>query len=100
MSMSHLRVDAGRAGELVEAFRNRIGLVDAADGFVDLEVWQADSDPGELIMVSRWRDRDAFKRYMKSAEHQHSHERIDPGLQEAIKLTGLGHLHTYEVVAR
>jgi heme-degrading monooxygenase HmoA len=100
VSMSHLRVDAGRAGELVEAFRNRIGLVDAADGFVDLEVWQADTDPGELIMVSRWRDRDAFKRYMKSQEHQRSHERVDPGLQEAIKLTGLGHLHTYEVVAR
>jgi heme-degrading monooxygenase HmoA len=100
VSMSHLRVDAGRAGELVEAFRNRIGLVDSADGFVDLEVWQADSDPCELIMVSRWRDREAFKSYMKSQEHQRSHERVDPDLQDAIKLTRLGHLHTYEVVAR
>ena len=100
VSMSHLRVDAGRAGELVEAFRNRIGLVDSADGFVDLEVWQADGDPCELIMVSRWRDRDAFKRYMKSDDHRRSHDRVDAGLQAAIKLTGLGHLHTYEVVAR
>jgi heme-degrading monooxygenase HmoA len=100
VSMSHLRVDPGRAAELVEAFRNRIGLVDAADGFVDLEVWQADRDPAELVMVSRWRDREAFKRYMKSADHQRSHDRIDPGLQDAIKLTALGHLHTYEVVAR
>ena len=100
VSMSHLRVEPQRAGELVEAFRGRLGAVDGADGFVDLEVWQADRDPGELIMVSRWRDRDAFKRYMKSADHQRSHDRIDPGLQAAIKLTGLGHLHTYEVVAR
>ena len=98
--MSHLKVDPERADELVRAFRGRIGLVDAADGFVDLEVWQSDRDPGELIMVSRWRDRDAFKRYMKSADHRVSHDRIDPGLQAAIKLTGLGHLHTYEVVAR
>ena len=97
--MSHLRVEEQRAAELVEAFRGRIGLVDEADGFVDLEVWQSDRDPAELIMVSRWRDREAFKRYMKSAEHQRSHERIDPSLQEAISLTRLGHLHTYDVVA-
>ena len=98
--MSRLRVPEARVAELIEAFRNRAGLVDDADGFVDLEVWHSDRDPGELIMVSRWRDRDCFKRYMKSDDHRRSHERIEPGLQEAIKLTGLGHLHTYEVVAR
>ena len=100
VSMSQLQVDPARADELVRAFRARVGLVDSADGFVDLEVWQSDRDASELIMVSRWRDRDSFKRYMKSADHQRSHERIEPGLQDAIKLTGLGHLHTYEVVAR
>lgn len=98
--MSHLRVEPSRAAELVAAFRDRLGLVDSADGFVDLEVWQADRDPGEIVMVSRWRDRDAFKRYMKSDDHRRSHDRIDAGLQEAIKLTDLGHLHTYDVVAR
>ncbi|HEX8648001.1 MAG TPA: antibiotic biosynthesis monooxygenase [Thermoleophilaceae bacterium] len=100
VSMSHLRVEEERAAELVEAFRGRIGLVDGADGFVDIEVWQSDRDPAELIMVSRWRDREAFKRYMKSEEHRRSHDRIDPSLQEAIRLTRLGHLHTYDVVAR
>ena len=42
--MSRLRVPAERAGDLVSAFRNRVGLVDAADGFVDLQVWQSDRD--------------------------------------------------------
>ena len=50
-------------------------------------------------MVSRWRDRDAFKAYMKSAEHRVSHERIDPELKKDISLRRLEHLHTYEVVA-
>ena len=100
ISMSHLRVEPSRAEELVTAFRGRIGLVDAADGFVDLEVWQADRDAGELIMVSRWRDRDAFKRYMKSDDHRRSHDRIPQDLDDAIKLQALEHLHTYEVVAR
>ena len=58
-----------------------------------------DRDEGELIMVSRWRDRDAFKSYMRSADHRVSHDRIDPELQAAIKLERLEHLHTYEVVA-
>ena len=99
MSMSRLRVPVERAAQLVTAFRSRVGLVDDADGFVDLQVWQSDRDEGELIMVSRWRDREAFKTYMRSAEHRVSHDRIDPDLQAAIKLERLEHLHTYEVVA-
>lgn len=97
--MSRLRVPPERAGELVRAFRARLGRVDGADGFVDLQVWQSDRDAGELVMVSRWRDRAAFTAYMRSADHRASHDRIDPGLQAAIRLEGLDHLHTYEVVA-
>jgi heme-degrading monooxygenase HmoA len=99
VSMSRLRVPVERAAQLVTAFRSRVGLVDDADGFVDLQVWQSDRDEGELIMVSRWRDREAFKTYMRSAQHRVSHDRIDPDLQAAIKLERLEHLHTYEVVA-
>ncbi len=97
--MSRLRIEPERAPALVTAFRARVGLVDDADGFVDLQVWQSDRDAGELIMVSRWRDRDAFKAYMRSADHRTSHDRIAPELQAAIKLERLEHLHTYEVVA-
>ena len=97
--MSRLRVPEQRAPALVRAFQGRARLVGGADGFVDLQVWQSDRDPGELIMVSRWRDRDAFKAYMRSPAHRVSHDRIDPGLQAAIKLERLEHLHTYEVVA-
>lgn len=99
VSMSRLRVPEERAPELVAAFRRRAGLVDHADGFVDLQVWQSDRDPGELVMVSRWRDREAFKQYMRSEDHRTSHDRIDPGLDDAIRLQALEHLHTYDVVA-
>ena len=92
VSLSRLRVPAERADELVQAFRARAGLVDDFEGFVDLQVWQNDRDPGELTMVSRWRDRDCFKTYMKSREHQISHERIAADLDAAIKLERLEHL--------
>ena len=99
VSLSRLRVPEERAPELVTAFRRRAHLVEEADGFVDLQVWQSDRDPGELVMVSRWRDRASFKAYMKSERHRISHERIDPGLDRAIRLERLEHMHTYEVVA-
>jgi heme-degrading monooxygenase HmoA len=99
VSMSRLRIAPERAAELVAAFRARLGAVDGHDGFVDLQVWQSDRDSGELIMVSRWRDRRSFTAYMKSADHRRSHDRIAPELDAAIRLERLEHLHTYEVVA-
>jgi heme-degrading monooxygenase HmoA len=100
VSVSRLRVAPERVDELVSAFARRAHLVDDAPGFVDLEVWRSDRDPGEVIMVSRWRDRAAFRDYMRSPEHAASHARISAGLDAAIKLEKLEHLHTYEVVAR
>jgi heme-degrading monooxygenase HmoA len=98
--MSHLRVTPERADELIVAFRGRVGLVDGFEGFEGLEVWRSDREPGEVIMVSRWRDRACFREYMRSAAHRVSHDRIPAELQAAIKLERLDHLHTYEVVAR
>ncbi len=100
VSMSHLRIAAERADELIAAFRDRVGLVDDFDGFHGLEVWRSDREPGEVIMVSRWRDRACFREYMRSAAHRISHERVAQDLQAAIKLERLDHLHTYDVVAR
>ena len=71
VSLSRLRIPAHASEELIAAFRRRAHLVDDADGFVDLQVWRSDRDAGEILMVSRWRDRDAFKAYMRSAEQRH-----------------------------
>jgi len=99
VSMSRLRVDVDRSAELVAAFGQRAGLVESHDGFVDLQVWRSDRDPAEVIMVSRWRDKDAFREYLKSSDHRIPHDRIDPSLMRAVRLERLESLHTYEVVA-
>lgn len=99
ISLSHLRIAPDRAPELIEAFRGRCGLVEGHDGFIDLQVWQSDSDPGEIVMVSRWRDRACFKAYMKSRDHRISHGRIAEPLGSAIRLQKLEHMHSFEVVA-
>lgn len=99
ISMSRLRVDEDRAEDLLAAFRDRAGLVEDFDGFHGLEVWRSDRDGGEVIMVSRWRDRACFTTYMKSTEHKVSHDRIPPDLNKSIKLERLDHLQTFDVVA-
>jgi heme-degrading monooxygenase HmoA len=99
ISMSRLRVAQDRSDELVSAFEHRAGLVESHDGFVDLQIWRSDRDPSEVLMVSRWRDRDAFKDYMRSSDHRVSHDRMDPSLKRAIVLERLEHIHTYDVVA-
>ncbi len=99
VSVSHLRIPPDQAEQLITAFRSRLGRVEAHEGFHDLEVWQSDRDAGEILMVSRWNDRDCFKAYMKSDDHRESHDRIPDSLSNAIELESLEHLHTYEVVA-
>jgi heme-degrading monooxygenase HmoA len=99
VSMSRLRVEPERSEELVAAFQNRAGLVESHDGFVDLQIWRSDRDPTEVLMVSRWRDRDAFTAYLRSSDHRVSHDRMAPELKAAIALERLEQLHTYEVVA-
>jgi heme-degrading monooxygenase HmoA len=99
VSVSRLRVASDRADELVAAFRDRARLVDDFDGFEGLQVWRSDRDGEEILMVSQWRDREAFKAYMRSDAHRVSHDRIDADLERAIELVRLEHLHTYEVVA-
>lgn len=100
VSLSRLQVDPSRSDELVAAFGDRAGLVESHDGFLDLQVWRSDRDPAEVLMVSRWRDRESFTAYMRSADHRVSHSRMDPSLRSAIKLERLESLHTYEVVAQ
>jgi heme-degrading monooxygenase HmoA len=99
VAVSRLKIAPERSDELVAAFRERAGLVDSAEGFCDIQVWRSIRDAGEIVMVSRWRDRESFKRYMRSEEHKISHSRIDPELQEEIELARFEQLDGYEVVA-
>ena len=99
VALSRLRVTVAQVDALVSAFRARAHLVDEADGFVDLEVWRSDRNADEVVMVSRWRDREAFTAYMRSEAHHVSHGRIPPELNAAIRLERLESLHTYDVVA-
>lgn len=64
---------------LEQAFRARLGEVDAWPGFLRLEVWADDERPDRYRMVSWWESRERFLAYMRSPAHQRSHSRIPDG---------------------
>ena len=51
VSMSRLRVAASEARRARGRLPRPRALVDARTGFVDLQVWQSDRDPEEVLMV-------------------------------------------------
>lgn len=76
---SEIRVPAGGVLDLVEAFRARLGEVDAWPGFCRLEVWQDERDAERFVMVSWWDSHESFSDYMRSQSHRRSHDRIPTG---------------------
>lgn len=76
---SEIRVPAAGVDDLVTAFRERLGEVDAWPGFCHLEVWQDERDAERFVMVSWWDSHESFSAYMQSQSHQRSHDRIPTG---------------------
>lgn len=93
--MSTLLVPAPGAMALEEAFRARLGAVDAWEGYHGLQVWRDLHVPGRFAMTSWWRDRTTFARYMRSEDHARSHARVPDGPHAP----SLESLHRYEVVS-
>lgn len=70
MAHSEVRVPAGGAADLIEAFRARLGEVESATGFERLEVWQDDRDAERFVMVSWWESHECFLGSMRSKSHR------------------------------
>lgn len=79
VAFSELTVASEGRDALIDAFRARLGAVEAAAGFQRLEVWADQADPSAFTMVSWWDSRQQFLDYMRSDSHRTSHDRIPDG---------------------
>lgn len=73
--VSHLTVPEADHEELELHFRERSRLVDDLPGFLYLQLLKPEATGSTHTFVTAWRDRDAFRAYMKSREHAISHSR-------------------------
>jgi heme oxygenase (mycobilin-producing) len=73
--ISHLTVPEADHRELERHFRERSHLADDFPGFLYLQLLRPQAAEATHTFLTAWADREAFRHYMRSAEHAHSHSR-------------------------
>lgn len=73
--ISHLTVPDGDRASLERHFRERSRLVDGFPGFLYLQLLRPQAGEATHTFLTAWESREAFRRYMTSAEHAISHSR-------------------------
>jgi heme oxygenase (mycobilin-producing) len=73
--ISHLSVPTADHADLERHFRERSRLVDGFSGFLYLQLLRPQSGGSTHTFLTAWESREAFRRYMCSAEHAASHGR-------------------------
>ena len=89
VTINRFRTSAEEAERLEASFRERSRKVDQYEGFLGLEVLR--SFEPELLLVTRWRDRECLKAYFQSEDFKVT--RAASAQQDAT-------FSMYEVVAR
>ncbi len=72
--INRLPVKEGAADQVVERFANSRGNVQGFPGFVSMEVLRSE-EGDEVMVITRWRDKDAFTSWVHSEEFRQAHGR-------------------------
>ena len=70
--INRLPVKEGMADQVVERFANGRGFVQDFPGFVSMEVLRSE-EADEVLVITRWRDKDAFNSWVHSEEFARVH---------------------------
>ncbi len=73
-----ITVEQGAGDELARRFAARAGAVDRADGFEGFELLRPTDGRTTWLVVTRWRDEEAFRAWVESPAFGHGH-RADAG---------------------
>lgn len=81
VALSRFTIANDMVAEVREAFRARPHLVDAAPGFVDMEVMSPVEAPAEIWLLTRWSDEASYRAWHRSHAYHDSHRGIPKGLK-------------------
>lgn len=85
IKINAITVPADSGDELAQRFAARAGAVDDQDGFEGFELLKPADDRTTWLVVTRWRDEDAFNAWLSSPAFGHGHRSEAAG--------GEGHPH-------
>ncbi len=81
VALSKFTIANDMAGEVKEAFVSRPHLVEAAPGFVRLDVISPVDDPQEVWLLTYWQDEESFRVWHHGHLYHESHRGIPKGLK-------------------
>ncbi len=81
IASSRFIVANAMAGAVRDAFKNRPHAVDAASGFLRMEVTSPRDDPNEFCLTTYWSDETSFRSWYKGHAFRDSHRFIPRGLK-------------------
>ncbi len=71
-----ITVPEGGGGELARRFAERTGAVDNAEGFERFELLRPTDDRRTWLVITRWRDKEAFEAWVASPAFAHGHRGV------------------------
>ncbi len=92
-----ITVPETRGEELARRFAERAGAVDQADGFEGFELLRPTDDRQTWLVVTRWRDKEAFEAWVASPAFAHGHRGVSGREQEHPPVSTHSELWSYEV---
>lgn len=90
--MNAVRVSGEQAKQFEEAFLSRPRLLDQMDGFIRFELLRPQGRD-EYLVVTHWRDHDAFQAWLKSDAFREAHKGL-----AGTQLAQTSEVRTYEVI--
>ena len=88
IKINAITVPEGSGDELGKRFAARAGAVDGQDGFEGFELLKPTDDRNTWLVVTRWRDEDAFQAWVNSPSFAHGHRESDSSQQEGPQQEG------------
>lgn len=75
VAINAITVPEGKGDELAKRFAARAGQVDSQDGFEEFRLLRPADDRDTWLVMTTWRDREAFEAWVGSQAFQHGHAR-------------------------
>ena len=99
IKINAITVDPESGDELAHRFAARAGAVDAQEGFEGFELLKPTDDRNTWLVVTRWRDEEAFNAWLTSPAFAHGHRADHRQRARAARAPGPGTgTHTGTVV--